>query len=118
MPSCDSLSTLTKQTHLLFQLKETLQIKRWKFPLHWWENYTLYHYHHGGFVCGDVLHHFECVITTSTWWSALTTIILISGTFLSKHLLKKWSKGRFFDQAMDVKVTNRAIEHVAIPIKK
>ena len=40
--------------------------KRWKFPPHWWENYTLYHYHHGGFACGEVLHYFECVITTRT----------------------------------------------------
>ena len=64
-------------TVLFYLVANTYTVKKEvKFPLHWWENHTLYYYHHGGFACGVVLHHFECVITTSTWWSALSTTIL------------------------------------------
>ena len=62
----------------------TLQKKRGKFPPHWWKNHTLYHFHHGGFACIWVLHQFECVVTTSTWWSALITMIL------SRHVISMW----------------------------
>ena len=80
------------------------------FPPHWWKNHTLYHFHHGGFACVWVLHQFECVVTTSTWWSALIT------TILSRHVISMWlqfksgaKQLRFFRVSFCLKAVKRKV---------